>query len=165
VTYPLTKLKDEYDITVFFYNPNIHPEEEYVKRRDEAIQYTENLNIPFIEGPYDTYHWLKETSSHKDAPEGGPRCALCFAMRLEAAAIYAQQHSFDAFTTTLTVSPHKNYDTITNIGNSLAQKYSTTYLPENFKKNDGYRKSIALSKQANLYRQNYCGCLVKGTRP
>ncbi len=160
------ELLPDYDITVFFYNPNITDSNEYEKRLTSQLMvidyFNKNLSpenkIDFIEGRYDPDEYFKLVSGYEEEKEGGRRCSLCFDMRLEETAIIAKEKGFDTFTTTLTVSPHKSYDIISQIGKSLSEKYKVEYLDGNFKKKDGFKRSIELSKEMNLYRQNYCGC-------
>ncbi len=162
----IERLLPDYDITVFFYNPNITDSNEYEKRLTSQLMvidyFNKNLSpenkIDFIEGRYDPDEYFKLVSGYEEEKEGGRRCSLCFDMRLEETAIIAKEKGFDTFTTTLTVSPHKSYDIISQIGKSLSEKYKVEYLDGNFKKKDGFKRSIELSKEMNLYRQNYCGC-------
>ena len=162
----IERLLPDYDITVFFYNPNITDPNEYEKRLTSQLMvidyFNKNLSpenkIDFIEGRYDPDEYFKLVSGYEEEKEGGRRCSLCFDMRLEETAIIAKEKGFDTFTTTLTVSPHKSYDIISQIGKSLSEKYKVEYLDGNFKKKDGFKRSIELSKEMNLYRQNYCGC-------
>ena len=162
----IERLLPDYDITVFFYNPNITDSNEYEKRLTSQLMvidyFNKNLSpenkIDFIEGRYDPDEYFKLVSGYEEEKEGGRRCSLCFDMRLEETAIIAKEKGFDTFTTTLTVSPHKSYDIISQIGKSLSEKYKVDYLDGNFKKKDGFKRSIELSKEMNLYRQNYCGC-------
>lgn len=162
----IERLLPDYDITVFFYNPNITDPNEYEKRLTSQLMvidyFNKNLSpenkIDFIEGRYDPDEYFKLVSGYEEEKEGGRRCSLCFDMRLEETAIIAKKKGFDTFTTTLTVSPHKSYDIISQIGKSLSEKYKVDYLDGNFKKKDGFKRSIELSKEMNLYRQNYCGC-------
>ena len=161
----IEKLCDDFEITIFYYNPNIYPEEEYKKRKDEEVKYIEILHktkpeikIDFLDCDYDSESFYKEVKGLEDEKEGGARCPVCFKLRLEKAAKIASAMGFDYFGTTLTVSPHKDADVINLIGKSLEEKYGIKFLVSNFKKNDGYKRSIELSKENNLYRQNYCGC-------
>ena len=158
-TVVVERLRNDYDITGYFYNPNIHPEEEYRLRADEMVRLASEMDFPVVIGPYDAERWFELTSELKGEPEGGERCLVCFQMRLEGAARFAADHNFDLFTTVLTVSPHKNAEKINAMGASIAKKYGVPFLEENFKKKDGFKRSIELSKEYNLYRQNYCGCI------
>jgi len=157
-THVIQELKKEHALTLFFYNPNIHPAEEYKKRLEEAKRTARLLKIPLIEGDYNTKKWFDAVKGHEEDKEGGERCRLCFALRLKEAVKFAKENSFDVFTTTLTVSPYKNTDVINKIGKELEGKYKVRFLSANFKKQDGYKKSIELSKKFKLYRQHYCGC-------
>ena len=154
----LDDLRENYDITVFFYNPNIYPSDEYEKRAKEQEKYLTQIGISYIICDYEPEEYVKEIKGLEKEPEGGKRCEKCFRLRLRATADYAKKHNYDLFTTTLTVSPHKNFELINQIGNELSEEYDIPFLEANFKKNDGYLKSINNSKLYNIYRQNYCGC-------
>lgn len=155
-----------YSITVFFYNPNITDNEEYLKRRASQLEFIDKYNmskdskdrISFLEGPYEPEMFYKAAANLEHEPEGGKRCTVCFQLRLEKTAETASISGYDCFATTLTVSPHKNFELIHRIGMQLGMRYSLTFLDEDFKKRSGYQRSIELSKEYNLYRQNYCGC-------
>lgn len=158
----LSFLKDYFDITVLYYNPNIEPLEEYKKRKLEQIRFINELNSPYVkllDCDYDNESFKNATKGLEKEKEGGARCSVCFKLRLEKTAILAKNGNFDYFGTTLTVSPYKNSHIINEIGAFLEQRYKVHYLFSDFKKKDGYKKSIELSKKYNLYRQNYCGCL------
>lgn len=163
-THCISVLCDEYDVTVFYYNPNILPEEEYIKRKDEQIRFINEFNIKsgndihFIEYDYtpDVFHQLAK--GIEEEPERSLRCCLCISHRLDVTARFCEINSFDLFTTTLTVSPHKDAEFINMYGVETAKKYDVTFLPCDFKKKDGYKHSIEMSKEYGLYRQNYCGC-------
>lgn len=158
-TFPFEKLTNNgYSPASFFYNPNIHPQEEYKRRLEELFRFTELMNYPLIVKEDDPVLWLNTVKGFETAKEGGKRCEICFRMRLEKTAIYAKENSFDGFTTVMTVSPHKNSTVINQIGKELEEKYNIFFLEENFKKNEGFKKSFELSKKYNLYRQKYCGC-------
>jgi len=150
----------KYDITVFYYNPNITDKEEYEHRKAEQIRVINTLykDVDFIEGDYNPREYYELISGFENEPEGGLRCSVCFTLRLDATAKYAKTHDFECFDTTLTVSPYKSYDTISAIGRQIADKYQIEYLSGNYKKKDGYRRSVELSKQLDLYRQHFCGC-------
>lgn len=160
------RLAGEFNVTVFFYNPCITAEEEYRKRREAQIKFIEAFNaeridlqdIAFIEGTYEPGAFLEMVRGHEQDPEGGARCALCFRQRIEKTAETAMIKGCDFFGTTLTVSPHKNYEIISGIGREIALRYGLSFLDRDFKKQDGFKRSIELSKKYNLYRQNYCGC-------
>ena len=157
-------LKEGYDITVFYFNPNITDPAEYEHRKSEQIRLIEELrkkgnDIKFMDGFYEPQEFLEAVSGYEDEPEGGKRCELCFAIRLEAAAWVAAEYNFDCFDTTLSLSPHKNYDKIKAAGDTFAYRYGVEFLAGNYKKKDGFKRSIELSKEYGLYRQDYCGCV------
>ena len=140
----------------FFYNPNIHPKTEYLKRQEITKQVASILGFELVNTTYDKQDWFLKTKGLEKEPEGGKRCSVCFKMRLEATKLKAQQMHIPKFTTTLTVSPHKNVAVINEIGSSLDP---SGFLPEDFKKQDGFRLAMDFAKRYNLYRQNYCGCI------
>lgn len=155
---------EEYDITLLFYNPNIDTLEEYNLRLDNVKKLIECVNIEYgydiklIAIPYDHNSFLDLIKGREQEKEGGERCKICIADRIDFTGKYAKDNGFDIFASTLSVSPHKNYELINKIGENISQKYSVEYYPSNFKKNNGYLISIQNSKKYNLYRQNYCGC-------
>lgn len=161
----IERLAEDWKITVFYFNPNITDPAEYEHRKAEQkrfiTEYNEKAAVPveFIEGDYDPDSFFALVSGHEEDREGGPRCSLCFRQRLGAAAALAASMGFDAFDTTLTVSPYKNYDVISEIGRKLEGEYGVAYVCGNYKKKDGYRRSVALSNEYGLYRQHYCGCV------
>lgn len=151
----------EYNILVFYYNPNIYPEAEYEKRKAEQIKYINLINNPritFIDADYESDLFEEKVKDLHNEKEGGARCSVCFALRLDKTARIAKELSCDMFGTTLTVSPHKNAEVINRIGKELENQYDIEFLEADFKKKDGYKRSIVLSKENNIYRQNYCGC-------
>ena len=158
----VTEYLDPYfDLTVLYYNPNISPEEEFKKRYNELVRFIEERfdgKIEAICPPYDYDEYLSAVQGLYDEPEGGERCARCFSLRLEAAARTAAELGFSWFCTTLSVSPYKNASLLYQIGSELGRKYGVNYLPSDFKKKDGYKRSIELSKIYGLYRQDFCGC-------
>lgn len=162
-SYVLEYLSRYFSITVFYYNPNIYPESEYRKRAIEQQVFISKLNceipVNFIEGEYIPSDFYSIAAGLKDIPEGGERCFKCYRLRLEAAVRLAQEMHFDYFTTTLSISPHKNAEKLNEIGEQLSEIYSVKHLPSDFKKRDGYKRSIALSQKYGLYRQDYCGCI------
>lgn len=162
-TYVIEYLSQYFSIIVFFYNPNIHPAEEYYKRLNEQKKLIEQFpvknKVNFLEEKYDPEFFLKKTRGLESEPEGGKRCLECFYLRLDKTAKKAQELKIPYFTTTLTVSPHKNAESINQIGNKIANKYQLIFLFSDFKKKDGFKRSIILSKQYGLHRQNYCGCV------
>ena len=158
------ELSKEYDLTIFYYNPNIYPTQEYEKRKAEQLRLvnelnqTKQINIKVLEAPYDSENYENVVAELHNEKEGGARCEVCFKLRLDKTAREAKKNNFDIFATTLTVSPHKNAPLINKIGEELSKKYEIEYLVSDFKKKDGYKKSIEYSKEYKLYRQNYCGC-------
>ena len=161
-SYVLEYLIPYFSITVYYYNPNIAPDKEFEFRLAEEKRLIEELpgaqEIRVVAPPYDHREFLCEVSGLESEPEGGKRCAACFRQRLESAAAYAAENGYDYYTTTLTISPLKNAHLLNEIGNELGEKYHVRFLPSDFKKRDGFKRSIDLSKQYSLYRQNYCGC-------
>ena len=161
-----TFLAPYFDIVVLYYNPNIEPIEEYEHRKSEQIRFIKELNdsrITFLDCDYENEKFKNKTIGLEKEKEGGARCGVCFKLRLEKTAQIAKQQHFDYFGTTLTVSPHKNSQIINSIGALLEKQFGVKYLYSDFKKKDGYKKSILLSKEYNLYRQDYCGCLFGRT--
>ena len=158
-SYVMEYLSKYFDITLFYYNPNIYPEEEYQHRLSEQLRLCEIFGIPTVPCDYDPERYEAYVRGLEQEPEGGARCTVCFRLRLEETARQAQAHGFDYFGTTLTVSPHKDAQRLNAIGAELAQQYGVRWLPSDFKKREGYKRSIELSKQYGLYRQEYCGCL------
>lgn len=158
----IERLSPDHDITVYYYNPCIDDPEEYEKRKETLQQLISAMSshgeIGFAAGPYEPDKYLELVKGLENEPEGGARCAVCFRMRLMEAARYAKEHGFEKFTTTLTVSPHKNYKVISEIGAEAGNEYGVEYVPYDFKKKDGFLRSIQLSKKFGLYRQDYCGC-------
>jgi len=158
-TYVIEVLKPIYEVTGFFYNPNIHPRGQYKLRLEEMVRYAKIAGINLIIGEYDVKRWFELVKGLEDEPEGGERCLVCYRMRLERTAQYAVDHGFDIITTTLSISPHKKADRINSIGTEVADKYGVEFLQADFKKKGGFQKSVIMSKRYNLYRQNYCGCI------
>jgi predicted adenine nucleotide alpha hydrolase (AANH) superfamily ATPase len=161
-SYVISYLIDYFDITVLYYNPNIEPKEEYEKRKKEQIRLINELNNPnlnIMDIDYDNSTYRSFVEGHESDKEGGERCHLCYELRLRKTAEIAKQNNYDYFCTTLTVSPYKNSQIINKLGESISKEYNIKWLYSDFKKKDGYKKSIELSKEYNLYRQNYCGCL------
>lgn len=154
----LERLKEHFNITVIYYNPNIYPKEEYLKRKNEQIKYLQILNIKFLDCEYIENDFLNAICGLEQEKEGGARCNKCFLLRLEKVAKIAKENKYNYFGTTLTVSPHKNAEIINLIGKNLEEKYEIKFLYSDFKKENGYLNSIKLSEKYNLYRQNYCGC-------
>lgn len=155
----IERLRDYFDITVIYYNPNIEPKEEYEKRKSEQLRLLNELGIKFMDIDYLNNEYHKKIKGYENEPENGLRCTLCFELRLDKTASKAKENNFDYFGTTLTVSPHKNSKIINEIGLKLEERYGVKFLLSDFKKEDGYKRSIELSKKYDLYRQDYCGCL------
>lgn len=157
----LANIADFFDITLYFYNPNIMPKEEFFRRLETLKQVISHFEgIKLLVPEQDTQDYLSLVQGMESLPEGGTRCAKCFEMRLNETARYLSEHKneFDYFATTLTISPMKNATLINAIGNNLAQKYGVSYLASDFKKRDGYLMSTKLCKEWGIYRQHYCGC-------
>ena len=144
-----------------FYNPNIHPLEEYERRLEAAYKVANELNFPLEAGPYTPEEWLKETSSLENEPEGGRRCKVCFRLRLKKTHLYLKDYDWDAFTTTLTISPRKSADVINQVGQEIG---GDTFLVRDFKKKEGFQQATELAKKWALYWQNYCGCIYSMRR-
>jgi len=159
----LELLVPQYDVTVLFYNPNIEPHTEYEKRKAEITKLlnTESFinRVAFIECEYDNTAFTDAVSFLRNEPEGGNKCLKCYELRLGETARRAKTGCFDIFATTLSVSPHKNAALLNEIGNKLAGEYDIEYLTSDFKKREGYKRSVELSKHYKLYRQDYCGCI------
>jgi len=158
-SYVLEYLRNYFNITVLYYNPNIEPKEEYLKRKEEQINLIKNVykDVSFLDCDYDNDIYEELIKGLEKEKEGGSRCYRCYKLRIEKTALLAQK-KFDFFGTTLTVSPHKNAKFINEIGLELEKKYDVKFLISDFKKNEGYKRSIVLSREYNLYRQDYCGC-------
>jgi predicted adenine nucleotide alpha hydrolase (AANH) superfamily ATPase len=156
--YVIDSIRDQYNLHCFFCNPNIAPVEEYQLRLDEAAKTAHNYNVPFHSDDYQPDQWEDVIAKYDDTPEGGERCFHCYLLRLRRTALFCQKNDFPAFTTVMSVSPHKRIGMLNECGNIAAKEFSVTYVPFDFKKNNGFLKSIALSKELGLYRQNYCGC-------
>jgi predicted adenine nucleotide alpha hydrolase (AANH) superfamily ATPase len=169
--YVMELLKNDCDIILYFYNPNIWPQEEYNKRLEETKRIAEKLGLALIVGEHEHDKWRELVKGHEADPERGERCLICYRARLEAAArvaaginpthppfIKGANNEFDYFSSTLSISPHKDAEAINKIGNEAAAMRGIKFLDRDFKKDDGFRKSCQLSKELKLYRQNYCGC-------
>ena len=162
-SYCLEYLSEYFEITVFCYNPNIYPTEEYgyraseIKRLISESEYKHPVKV--IEADLEPSQFYQAVKGYEKEREGAQRCFICYGLRLEETAKRAKELGFDYFTTTLTISPLKNAEKINEIGESLSEKYGVKHLPSDFKKKNGYKRSIELSKEHNLYRQNYCGCV------
>nr|WP_303097702.1 epoxyqueuosine reductase QueH [Roseburia inulinivorans] len=162
-SYCLEYLSNYFKITVFYYNPNIYPEEEYEKRVKEQQKFIEKLPVKypihFVEGAYEKERFYEMAKGLEDCPEGGERCFRCYGLRLREAAELAKKMQMDYFTTTLSISPLKNAEKLNEIGDALAEEYGIAYLNSDFKKKNGYKRSVELSEQYGMYRQYYCGCV------
>ncbi len=153
------RLKEFFDITLYFYNPNMDGKEEYSLRANEIKRLAEYFGVNYLITEYKNCEFLDLVKGLETEKEGGARCLKCFNLRLSETAEYAKVNGFDFFATTLTLSPLKNADNLNKIGEFIAEKSGVKYLPSDFKKKNGYIRSIELSKALNLYRQNYCGCI------
>lgn len=162
-SYCLEYLSNFFRITVFYYNPNIYPEDEYFKRVEEQRYFIERLPskypIRFIEGKYDKERFYAMAKGLEDVKEGGERCFKCYELRLRESAEIAKEMQMDYFTTTLSISPLKNAAKLNEIGNELSKEYGISYLNSDFKKKNGYKRSVELSEEYGMYRQYYCGCV------
>ena len=162
-SYVLEYLSQYFSITVFYYNPNIYPEEEYWKRVKEQERLIGDMPfahpVSFQEGAFEKERFYAAVKGLEHIPEGGERCKKCFRLRLSEAARLAAEGGFDYVATTLTISPMKNAQMLNAIGEEMAQKYGVKWLPSDFKKKNGYKRSTELSREYGLYRQNYCGCV------
>lgn len=162
-SYVLEYLSRYFSITVFYYNPNIYPPQEYGKRVQEQKRLVEALPVihplTLQEGTYEPDRFFDLARGYEQMPEGGERCLRCFRLRLEEAAKAARDGAYDYFTTTLTISPLKNAAKLNEIGEEAGALYGVKHLPSDFKKKNGYKRSIELSREYDLYRQNYCGCI------
>ncbi len=148
--------KEDFEITGFFYNPNIQPQVEYEKRLDVAREVSRILDFPLIEGEYDTGKWFELIRGLEQEVEGAKRCKVCFKMRLDASHNKSEELDISQFVSTLSISPHKDTSIINRIGRNLAKE---RFLATDFKKDDSFKKTLAFAKKHNLYRQNYCGCI------
>ena len=162
-SYVLEALTPYFQVTVLYYNPNIQPKAEYDLRLENQRKIIVSLPTPskveLLECGYDGEAYNEAVKGLESEPEGGNRCTVCFRLRLEETAKRAAQLGFDYFCTTLTVSPHKDAERLNQIGLAMGRKYGVPFLPSDFKKREGYKRSIQLSKEYDLYRQDYCGCL------
>lgn len=164
-SYVISYLTNFFDITIFYYNPNIFPYDEYLKRKEEQIKLINDIkpkiknSLDIMDCDYDNSLYNELVRGLEMEPERGNRCKVCYRMRMEKTAITAKENGYDYFCTTLSVSPYKKADWINEIGEELKNKYSVNWLYSDFKKKDGYKQSILLSEKYNLYRQNYCGCV------
>ena len=155
----IEQLHEHFRLTVLYYNPNIEPEEEYLLRLSEQKRLLAALDIPILPCTWDHEAFSCFAEAMKDEPEGGQRCTACFALRLQKTAALAREHGFEYFATTLSVSPHKDPVRLNDIGHACEEKWGVRYLVSDFKTRNGYLRSLQLSKEFDLYRQVYCGCL------
>ena len=162
-SYVLEYLTKYFNITIYYYNPNINTTEEFQKRANEQIRLINEMNlsnsVKYIIADYDNSEFEKTINGLENEVEGGKRCFKCYRLRLEQTCKYAKENNFDYFTTSLSISPYKNSFKLNEIGEELEKEYNINYLRADFKKKDGYKRSIELSKIYNLYRQDYCGCI------
>ena len=162
-SYVLEYLSQYFRITVFYYNPNIYPDEEYFHRVKEQQAFINRFPakhpIDFVEGDFDKEAFYAAVRGLEQLPEGGERCFICYELRLREAAKYARARGMDYFCTTLSISPLKNAEKLNEIGQRLAKEYDVNYLPSDFKKKNGYKRSVEISREYGMYRQDYCGCV------
>ena len=157
----LEQLCSHFEITVLYYNPNTWPEEEYRRRGEELERFVAEahpLGVKVVEDRYDPREFYEAAAGLEAEPERGGRCTACYRLRLRRAAEYAAEKGFDWFTTTLSISPHKDAERLNQIGRELEEEYGVKFLPSDFKKKNGYLRSLQLSEEYGLYRQEYCGC-------
>ena len=157
----LERLAQWFDLTILYYNPNIYPPAEYHRREAELERFVQQAGyrFPVVELPYDPQEFYDAVKGLDQEPEIGERCTVCYRMRLEQTARYAAEHGFSWFCTTLSISPMKDPVRINDLGRELGEKYGVRFLPSEFRKKDGYKRSLQLSEQYGLYRQDYCGCV------
>ncbi|HNX65006.1 MAG TPA: epoxyqueuosine reductase QueH [Oscillospiraceae bacterium] len=161
-SYVLEYLSKHFDITVLYYNPNIYPENEYFFRENEQERFINQVfsdDVKFIKEIYNPDEFYTAVKGFEGIKEGGERCFKCYLLRLEKTAQLAKENNFDFFTTTLSISPYKNAEKLNEIGEALSEEYGVKYLVSDFKKKNGYKRSTELSKEYNIYRQDYCGCI------
>ena len=162
-SYTLEYLSRYFNITVYYFNPNISPKQEFDKRFEEQKRLISQMpfknSVTLVEGDYNYDDFLEIAKGLENVPEGGERCFRCYKMRLESTARLAKEQGFDYFCTTLSISPLKNSQKINELGFEIEEKYGVKWLPSDFKKREGYKRSIQLSREYSLYRQNFCGCV------
>lgn len=154
----IDELKKQFELTVFFYNPNIFPEEEYFKRKNEVIKFCGEWGVAMVDMDNETETWNKKIAGLEKEPEGGARCPICFAVRLEKSAAYAAEKDFDVFGTSLTSGRNKKAEVIHPLGHALAKKYGIIFFDEDWKKNGRQELGRKMVNERGIYRQNYCGC-------
>lgn len=157
--YVLKQLAKDYELSIFFYDPNIHPRMEYIKRRDEMASYAIKIGIDFEEGEYDTANWIDKTRGLENEPERGKRCEVCFDIRLGETAKKAKEEKYDVWTTVMSISPHKDVEQINSVARKLSRLYGVKFLEADWKKNEGFKIGSKMSKDEGFYRQDYCGCI------
>jgi predicted adenine nucleotide alpha hydrolase (AANH) superfamily ATPase len=159
--YPIKELRNQgFKITLFYYNPNIHPVSEYRARLNELKKYLDKMpEVQLIQGEYENKIWFELVRGLENEPEGGKRCGICYAMRLKKTADLAKTKNFDYFASTLSISPHKKTNRINELANKLAQELGIKFFERDWKKMDGFKRACEISKKENFYRQNYCGCI------
>lgn len=155
----IERLREGFDLTIYYYNPNLDSDTEYNKRAKEQMRLCDELGIKYIIEEYNSEAFYSTVVGLEGEKEGGKRCAVCFSLRLKRTSIKAKENGYDFFATTLTLSPLKNAELINAIGSEIEKEVGVKYLKTDFKKNGGYLRSIELSKEYGLYRQNYCGCV------
>ncbi|UCF30867.1 MAG: epoxyqueuosine reductase QueH [bacterium] len=158
-TVAFERLNSEFDAEGFFYNPNIHPEEEYLRRLNALEALSRVIDLPFTEGPYETGIWHAAVRGLEGEREGGRRCEECIRLRIRRTAEAAKDGGFDAFAAVFSVSPHKSPSLVDRIGGEAARDFGTTYLATDLKKKNGFKRSVELSRTYGIYRQDYCGCV------
>lgn len=161
----IERLKDFFNITVYFYNPNMDTAEEYEKRKIELLNYCEKIGVRAVAEDFNPAEFYRTVRGLEKEPEGGERCEKCFYLRLKKTALTSIADCYDYFTTTLTVSPLKNATIINAVGQKVAEETGANYLPSDFKKRNGYKRSVEISCEYGLYRQNYCGCVFSKRQP
>ncbi|MFW5861283.1 MAG: epoxyqueuosine reductase QueH [Spirochaetota bacterium] len=159
VAYVYRLLQPDYEITSYFYNPNIAPYDEYRIRRDELFRFAEHEKFKVIEGERDHKRWTSRVKEYRSLGERSLRCHECYRIRLEQSFRYAVHNNYQLVATVLSISPHKDADMINHIGSELQEKYGVPFLKADFKKKNGFKKSVEISREHNFYRQNYCGCI------
>jgi len=157
--YPFYHLSEKFEVVVYFYNPNIYSMPEYEKRLRDVTIFTKDLKALLFVGEYENKIWDERILGLEKEPEGGARCEQCFKLRLEKTAAFAKEKKYDFFASTLPVSPHKNYNLIKNLSENIGNELDISFYDENFRKKDGFKKTIDLSKENGFYRQNFCGCI------
>ena len=155
----IKQLSEKYQVTIFYFNPNIHPRKEYLARKNEVTHYLDKIKVAFIEGEYNTKQWFELTKGLENEPERGKRCDVCFQFRLGETVKKAKKLGFEAFATSLSISPHKNYQSISQIGQRLAKEHDIEFVDHDWKKQNGYKHACQMAKEEGFYRQNYCGCV------